>query len=165
MDTTRTVHMHHSDNHSFDMTILTILFIITTTRHLLFLFSSNLGRLARGSPLGNERTSSFSLFCQPLSNKLLVGSSLFLVTKNAVELFSLASTLALKSQGSHQTLNLGSLAYVLPFLLVKVREMTYLRTSSSLVKLKSLRMLLARLGPRRRGTVSSVRPGMGLSGT
>ena len=40
------------------------------------------------------------------------------------------------------------------------RLMTYCLTSSSLAKLKSLRILVARFGPRRLGTVTSVRPGM-----
>lgn len=40
---------------------------------------------------------------------------------------------------------------------------TYCLTSSSLDKLKSLRILLALLGPRRRGTVLSVSPGMSFS--
>merc|ERR1719473_1491610 len=40
------------------------------------------------------------------------------------------------------------------------RRTTYCRTSSSLVKLKVLRKLAARFGPRRRGLLSSVNPGM-----
>ena len=40
---------------------------------------------------------------------------------------------------------------------------TYCLTSSSLARLKSLRILLALLGPRRRGTVLSVSPGMSFS--
>jgi len=40
---------------------------------------------------------------------------------------------------------------------------TYCLTSSSLDRLKSLRILLALLGPRRRGTVLSVSPGMSFS--
>lgn len=40
---------------------------------------------------------------------------------------------------------------------------TYCLTSSSLARLKSLRILLALLGPRRRGTVVSVRPGISFS--
>merc|ERR1719347_1964778 len=41
--------------------------------------------------------------------------------------------------------------------------MTYWRTSSSLDRLKSLRILVALLGPRRRGTALSVRPGISLA--
>jgi len=40
------------------------------------------------------------------------------------------------------------------------RRRTYLRTSSLLDKLNNLRIFEARFGPRRRGTVASVRPGM-----
>lgn len=40
---------------------------------------------------------------------------------------------------------------------------TYCLTSSSLDRLNSLRILLALLGPRRRGTVLSVSPGMSFS--
>ncbi len=39
------------------------------------------------------------------------------------------------------------------------KTLTYLRTSSSLVRLNSFRILEARLGPRSRGLLSSVRPG------
>merc|ERR1719232_1727081 len=48
-------------------------------------------------------------------------------------------------------------------ILVNLREITYLRTSSSFVRLKIARILFARLGPRRRGTESSVRPATGES--
>ena len=45
----------------------------------------------------------------------------------------------------------------------KGRLTTYWRTSSSLPRLNSLRMREARLGPRRRGTEESVKPGMSCS--
>lgn len=47
--------------------------------------------------------------------------------------------------------------------LVRGLRTTYCLTSSSLDRLKSLRILLALLGPRRRGTVLSVSPGMSFS--
>ena len=80
------------------------------------MFRGKLGRLARGSPLGDERTPSFPLLRQPLGDNLLVGSSLFFIAENTVELFCLASTLALKCERSHQTLNLGRLAHGLALL-------------------------------------------------
>jgi len=46
----------------------------------------------------------------------------------------------------------------LPSFSLSGRRTTYCRTSSSFVRLKSLRMWLARLGPSRRGTVLSVSP-------
>ena len=51
----------------------------------------------------------------------------------------------------------------LPSLTGKVRRITYLRTSSSFPRLNKRRILLARLGPRRRGTEESVRPGISAS--
>jgi len=48
----------------------------------------------------------------------------------------------------------------LPSFWAKGRLMTYCRTSSSLVRLKSFRIFEARLGPSRRGTLTSVRPGI-----
>lgn len=57
------------------------------------------------------------------------------------------------------TLYLG-LAFSLPSLAGKRRFTTYRFTSSCLVKLKSLRILEALLGPRRRGTFPSVSPGI-----
>lgn len=43
------------------------------------------------------------------------------------------------------------------------RRITYFLTSSFFVKLNNLRILDARLGPKRRGTVVSVRPGISCS--
>merc|ERR1719158_1937649 len=51
----------------------------------------------------------------------------------------------------------------LPSLTGKGLLITYWHTLSSLLKLKSLRILEARLGPKRRGTVVSVRPGISFS--
>lgn len=48
--------------------------------------------------------------------------------------------------------------FVFPSLIGKGLLMTYLRTSSSFCKLNNLRILLARLGPRRLGTFVSVNP-------
>lgn len=53
--------------------------------------------------------------------------------------------------------------YQIPSLAGKGLLTTYLRTSSSGVSKKSLRILLARLGPRRFGTVVSVSPGISFS--
>ena len=90
------------------------LFLLRT--YLFGLCGSKLCRFTRGSPLGDERTTSLSLFRKSLSNKLLVGGSLFLVSEDTVHLFGLACTLALQGQRSHQTLNLGRLANSLALL-------------------------------------------------
>ena len=82
----------------------------------LFLFSSKLGRLARRSPLGDERTAGLSLLGKSLGNKLLVGGSFFLVSKDTVHLFGLAGALALQGQGSDKTLDLGGLTDLLALL-------------------------------------------------
>jgi hypothetical protein len=74
------------------------------------LVGSKLGRFARRPPLGDERAAGFSFLGHSLSDKLLVGSSFFLVSEDAIHLLSLAGTLALQCQRSHQTLNLGGLA-------------------------------------------------------
>merc|ERR1719367_1206714 len=59
---------------------------------------------------------------------------------------------------------LGALNWAfLPSLTGKGLLITYWHTLSSLLKLKSLRILEARLGPKRRGTVVSVRPGISFS--
>jgi hypothetical protein len=77
---------------------------------LLHLLSSNLLTLTGGSPLGDQGPPCLLLLSKSLGDKLLVRSSLLLVSKNRVHLVCLTSALALKGKRCDETLNLGCLA-------------------------------------------------------
>ena len=99
----------------------------------------------------------------PLSQKFSILCSLFLIFLSTLLLQGNTRMFVLQDPWSNKTLNLG--CFGLSFLTFMFRDFltTYWQTSSSLERLKSLRILLALLGPRRRGTVVSVRPGISFS--
>ena len=120
---------------------------------------------ARASPLADQTPPRLLLLREALRHELRVRGRILLVPEHAHQLRSLPRPLPLPLQDEGVTRRwiFGARRTSFPFLDVKVCKMTYLRTSSSFVRLNRDRILFARLGPRRLGTESSVSPVMAAS--
>ena len=98
-----------------------------------------------------------------LGQKFSIFCSLFFIFLSTLFLRAIRRRLCCRARGVTRRWILGAL--VLGFLpsLFRGFRTTYWRTSSSLERLKSLRILLALLGRRQRGTVVSMSPGISFS--
>lgn len=118
-------------------------------------FRSRSSQRRQPTSLGNLFLALLFGFLHSLGQKFSIFCSLLLVFLSALLLQSNMSAFVLQDTGSNKMLNLGRFG---PGLLTLFKGFltTYWRTSSSLERLKSFRILLALLGPNRRGTVVSV---------